>query len=128
MRNNLVNSVFMGYGKRLLMDNKVNNQLRLTEKEINYIKTIFIKHFGINNHIWVFGSRVDLNKRGGDLDLYIETNSDSMAEVFDQKIKFLVDLKDAIGDQKIDVIINLLPLNKQLLIYEEARTTGIMLL
>ena len=44
------------------------------------------------------------------------------------KISFLRDLKKRIGDQKIDVIINVLEKNKQLRIYDEAKSTGIQLL
>jgi uncharacterized protein len=104
-------------------------KLRLTKQELLSIKKVFIKHFGVNDHLWLFGSRVDPNKRGGDIDVYIETNNKSADQLFDQKINFLVDLKTAIGDQKIDVIINrVLVKKKPLLIYKEAKTTGVQLI
>ena len=106
----------------------MNNQIRLTTKEINSIKTIFTKYFGNTDHLWIFGSRVNPTQSGGDIDLYIESNNNSISSILDQKIKFLVDLKNTIGEQKIDVIINIKSLNKDLTIYEEAKNTGIMLI
>jgi predicted nucleotidyltransferase len=52
----------------------------------------------------IFGSRVDMNKKGGDIDIYIIP--EIKENIFERKIKFLVDLKMKIGDQKTDVIIN----------------------
>lgn len=103
-------------------------KIRLTTQEITNIKNIFSKHFGNNDHLWIFGSRVNLKQKGGDIDLYIESNNNSMEKISDQKIKFLVDLKQKIGDQKIDVIINAKYLNQDLAIYEEAKNTGIMII
>lgn len=106
----------------------MNNQIRLTTEEINSIKAIFTKHFSNKDHLWIFGSRVNTTQRGGDIDLYIESNNNSISSILDQKIKFLVDLKNTIGEQRIDVIMNIKSLNKNLPIYEEAKNTGIMLI
>ena len=106
----------------------MNKQIRLTTEEINSIKHIFTKHFDNNDHLWIFGSRVNPIQRGGDIDLYIESNNSSISAVLDQKIQFLIDVKNTIGEQKIDVIINIKSLNKNLSIYEEARHSGIMLI
>ena len=43
--------------------------MRLTDKEINFINKT-IKNF-INCEIYLFGSRTDDKKKGGDIDLYI---------------------------------------------------------
>ena len=45
-----------------------------------------------------------MNKKGGDIDIYIIP--EIKENIFERKIKFLVDLKMKIGDQKTDVIIN----------------------
>ncbi len=37
------------------------------------IRTAVAETFGEDANIWLFGSRVDDNKRGGDIDLLIET-------------------------------------------------------
>ena len=52
--------------------------------------------------IWLFGSRVDINKKGGDIDIAIlseEINKDSM-----KKIKIKQQICDMIGEQKIDIV------------------------
>ncbi len=44
--------------------------IRLSCEEIYIIKNCFLKTFSKGDHLWVFGSRADLIKRGGDIDLY----------------------------------------------------------
>ena len=77
--------------------------MRLTKQEIKSIKDIFQEVFQ-RGEIYLFGSRVDDNQRGGDIDLFIET--DNIGSMLEKKIDFLVKLKDKIGDQKIDVVIS----------------------
>jgi len=52
--------------------------MRLSVKEINTIKSCAKAFFGAHARVLLFGSRVDDQKRGGDIDLYIipETNKD----------------------------------------------------
>lgn len=71
----------------------------------------------------LFGSRADDSKRGGDIDLYIETNLTQ--GVIEKKIKLLVKLKDHLGDQKIDIVINNFTYNKA--IFQVALNEGIVL-
>lgn len=77
--------------------------MRLTKFEIEAIKRSFKEVFK-DGKIYLFGSRVDDAKKGGDIDLYII--SDQKENLFEKKIEFLVSLKEKIGDQKIDVIIS----------------------
>lgn len=102
--------------------------MRLTAIQVKAIKGTFAIHFLKEDNIWLFGSRVDDTKKGGDIDLYIETNYDDLTLIVQKKLKFLSDLTRIIGEQKIDVIINVLQKNKNLPIYQEARNTGILLL
>ena len=95
--------------------------MRLTKYEINSIKKAFKETFG-EGKVFLFGSRVDDTKRGGDIDLYIE--SKQKENLLDKKIDFLVSLKQKIGDQKIDVIISK---DKSRLIEQEAIKKGIKL-
>ena len=99
-------------------------QVRLTEDEIKAIKESAIKNFGKNVKVWIFGSRTDLTKKGGDIDIYIET--EDLSDRVDKKIKFLVDLQNKIGEQKIDVIIEKTGCNK--FYCKEAKQTGIQIL
>ena len=81
--------------------------MRLNDKEIAAIKEVTRGVFGDNATISLFGSRTDDNKKGGDIDLFIQCNRQiSLEEQYQLKIKFLVQLKKNIGDQKIDVLIN----------------------
>ena len=77
--------------------------MRLKPTEQISIKEVFVRTF---NHgaLYLFGSRVDDNQNGGDIDLYIIPTSTNNLSV--KKIDFLVQLKRAIGEQKIDVVID----------------------
>ena len=77
--------------------------MRLKEYEIDAIKTTFKEIFK-DGDIYLFGSRVDDSKKGGDIDLYISTPNTK--ELVSKKIDFLVKLKQKIGEQKIDVVLD----------------------
>ena len=46
--------------------------MRLSPEEIRVIRGLIRAGFGAQSRIWVFGSRLDDDARGGDLDLYVE--------------------------------------------------------
>ena len=95
--------------------------MRLTDRERDLIKRAFDEVFG-EGKIYLFGSRVDDTKRGGDIDLYIQT--ENTQDMLIKKIDFLVKLKENIGDQKIDVLISK---DKKSVIEKEAISNGIEL-
>lgn len=97
--------------------------MRLTESEIIIIKDAARQLFGSNIKIFLFGSRVDDSRKGGDIDLYIETEKDSLLQ---DKISFLSQLKWDLGDQKIDVLVNA-PNIEDREIFHIARQTGVEL-
>ena len=94
--------------------------MRLTDYEVKMIKQVFLDIFKHGN-IYLFGSRVDDEKRGGDIDLYIQTNNKN---ILTKKIKFLSKIKQIIGDQKIDIVISR---DKTRVIEKEAIANGIQL-
>lgn len=53
---------------------------------------------------YLFGSRVDDTKRGGDIDLYLKL--EDKTNLFKKKIKFLSSIKRELGEQKIDIVFN----------------------
>jgi predicted nucleotidyltransferase len=95
--------------------------MRLTEFEINAIKQSAREVFGSKVDVFLFGSRVDDKKKGGDIDLYINTQT---GNDLNHKIKFLVSLEQKIGEQKIDVI---LAIDKNRPIEQQAISTGVLL-
>jgi predicted nucleotidyltransferase len=96
--------------------------MRLTSRQHSIIKKYTTEIFGLNTRLLLFGSRVDDNKKGGDIDLYIETQE---LEPFDKKIQLLRALQRELGEQKIDIVIN--NFTKQKEIYRVAKQTGIEL-
>lgn len=77
--------------------------MRLTTFEITTINNSAKNIFGDTVKVYLFGSRVDDNKKGGDIDLYlVPENNDNLLE---KKIRFLSELDRALGEQKIDVVI-----------------------
>lgn len=80
--------------------------MRLNEVYRTVIKESLIKYFGKDSKFYLFGSRVDDNKRGGDIDLYIETDLDSKKSS-DAKIKAYIDMIKKLGEQKIDFVVHI---------------------
>lgn len=77
--------------------------MRLTQFQIDSINKIAEKHFGKETTVYLFGSRTDDRKKGGDIDLLINnTNEETLT--LEAKIRFLAQLKATIGDRKIDVV------------------------
>jgi predicted nucleotidyltransferase len=59
---------------------KLQKKLRLNKFEIETIKKIIFKYFG-KSEIYIFGSRLDLSKKGGDIDIYVvPKNKDNLYE------------------------------------------------
>ncbi|WP_299734781.1 nucleotidyltransferase domain-containing protein [uncultured Endozoicomonas sp.] len=79
--------------------------MRLTPFQIETIKQHVQRCFGKTAEVWLFGSRVDPNKRGGDIDLYVETDLHEPDALVDAKLKALSAIKYEMGDQKIDLVI-----------------------
>jgi predicted nucleotidyltransferase len=75
--------------------------LRLSTNEINLIKNKVNIIFG-ETIIYLFGSRIDDDKKGGDIDLYIisEVNED----LFKKKIKLKTILEDLLF-KPVDIVI-----------------------
>ena len=76
--------------------------MRLTEFEVKAIITNTKAFFGNEASVYLFGSRVDDSKKGGDIDLYIIT--ENTADLYQKKLKFLVALERLIGEQRIDIV------------------------
>jgi predicted nucleotidyltransferase len=95
--------------------------MRLNKFYIQTIKQSFYEVFQ-NGNIYLFGSRVDDSKKGGDIDLYLEIGE--KVNLLKRKLKFLAKIKRILGEQKIDVIFNI---DENRLIEKEAKEWGIKL-
>ncbi|BCN92744.1 hypothetical protein THMIRHAM_05290 [Thiomicrorhabdus immobilis] len=94
--------------------------MRLSPEQIQAIRSSFINVF-CKGEVILFGSRVDDNKKGGDIDLYVSA-SEPINDLFKLKLKFLVDLKSKIGEQKIDLVLEPFASNE---LKQEVQRTGI---
>ena len=94
--------------------------MRLKKSEIEVIKEVANLIFK-NPDIYLFGSRVKDNIKGGDIDLRIKL---SYKPNLTDDVKFLAKLKRIIGDRKIDLIIDY-PNRKKELIDEIVKKEGI---
>jgi len=85
--------------------------MRLSTDQIQAILQAATAVFGQGTSVWLFGSRVDDAKKGGDIDLLVcpqmHTASDSSVrqQGFMQKIKMLTLLERHLGERKIDLIV-----------------------
>lgn len=105
----------------------MHDKVRLPEKYLTAIIKAFESNFSGSDHLWIFGSRVDLQSKGGDIDLYIETNETNIDDVIQKKSKMVSQIWRAVGEQKIDVVLNILSLNSDLPIYTIAKQNGVLL-
>jgi uncharacterized protein len=98
----------------------ISNQISL---EKNF-RNAFLK----SDKLWVFGSRADLSKKGGDIDLYIETKAKTIDDAIFMRSKFLFELEKEIGEQKIDVVLNIINFPHLLPIHDVAKKNGVRII
>ncbi len=80
--------------------------MRLSDKIKDSIRKNFQTVFSANCEIFLFGSRINDNAKGGDIDLLIVCSNQRDKELsLAQRIDFLIKIKKEIGEQKIDVTI-----------------------
>ncbi len=80
--------------------------MRLSPHDKRRIKELVQRHFGADAEIRVFGSRTDDQARGGDLDLYIETDLPG-GPALDAELAFQRELQEAFGEQRLDLTVHL---------------------
>lgn len=74
--------------------------MRITSQQAQLITQSVHHHFGENAKLWLFGSRLDDNKRGGDIDLYVEADPHPLMN----EIRCKVQLKESL-DLPVDLIV-----------------------
>lgn len=95
--------------------------MRLTPAQIDNIREVARQNFGADALVWLFGSRADDSKRGGDVDLYVEApHRDTLMSALRCKIL----LEDSL-DLPVDLIVKEPGRDKP--IYNLAKSQGIRL-
>lgn len=95
--------------------------MRLTPTQINIIRTATRQNFGQDALIWLFGSRVDDSRRGGDVDLYIET---SHQDTLMTTLRCKIALEDNL-DLSVDLLVK--EPHQDKVIFHLAKASGIQL-
>lgn len=96
--------------------------MRLTSEEKQQIKYYVSSIFGAGSRVFLFGSRADDAKKGGDIDLFIEP--ECIFDAYEQQIRLESKLQLALGDQRMDIV---LARDHKRLIEQEARKNGVLL-
>lgn len=99
--------------------------MRLSARQAAVIKEEVRNVFGPEATVRLFGSRVDDEAKGGDIDLFIEADIPPQ-EKLDLELTFRARLVQRLGDQRIDVVMHR-PGTPDKTIDQEARLTGIPL-
>jgi predicted nucleotidyltransferase len=101
--------------------------MRLTAQQHAIIRSTVSDSFGASAAVWLFGSRADDSKNGGDIDLLIETGQSDINALTRVEISFLTQLQMKLGEQKIDVLLDYPSRKHRPPIFAIARNTGILL-
>ncbi len=79
--------------------------MRLSAEQIAIIKEEAERAFGAEVEVRLFGSRVDEGRRGGDIDLWVDTGLGA-EEVARAERGFYAALQRRLGEQRIDLVVH----------------------
>lgn len=79
--------------------------MRLTPPQIATIRQSVAEGFGEEAEVWLFGSRIDDSKRGGDIDLLIVPQQLRAEDRLQRRIRLLTQLERRLGERKLDVVV-----------------------
>jgi predicted nucleotidyltransferase len=99
--------------------------MRISPEQHEAIVQLARRQFGVDAKVWLFGSRVDDARRGGDIDLLVELPA-LPPDLAWQAALLEAALQMRLGDQKIDVVLTG-PENAAQPIVIEAKQTGVRL-
>ncbi|RXK12308.1 DNA polymerase III subunit beta [Halarcobacter mediterraneus] len=75
--------------------------MRLKKEEITFLKDSF-KTIIKTGKLYLFGSRIDDSKKGGDIDLLIVSNTANKKDIR----KFRIEFFKKFGEQKLDIVLD----------------------
>ncbi len=99
--------------------------MRLTDEQTGLIHQTAEQMFGPGARVYLFGSRTDDTQRGGDIDLFIETD-EPLQNRASAAARFAAKLQLRMGDRRIDVLI-VDPQTERQPIHQTAKDNGIRL-
>jgi predicted nucleotidyltransferase len=86
--------------------------MRITKEQVNLLKSELQK-LSTEARLYLFGSRVDDEKRGGDIDLLIISNNLTKKDIRKLRIEFFKHF----GEQKLDIVLDNSKLEKPFVKY-----------
>ncbi len=100
--------------------------MRLTDDQVNRIRSVAMRILGADARVRLFGSRARDSARGGDIDLFFETDA-VLQNRADTLCRLHGALTLALGERKIDILLKDAR-TPQSPILERAQRTGVPLL
>ena len=101
--------------------------MRITPEQLKIFSMYAHQYFGEDAKIWLFGSRVDDGKKGGDYDFLVETSLFDADEIIRRKIVLLTKLQGTaqFEDEKIDIVVKRRTGTFEMPIYQVAKHDGV---
>ena len=96
--------------------------MRLSPEQARMIKATIERIFDPSAQVWLFGSRVDDQRRGGDVDLYVEARNPELL----QELRCKIGLEEAL-DLHVDLIVRKPGKGKDHPIHHIAKSEGVRL-
>jgi len=104
-RQQLSGCFFRRYGLQSKMKKQKTVSARLTDREIRGLRKAFEDVLRQDNiRVYLFGSRTDADKKGGDIDLLIECENKPSDPITRLTRALRLKIYDHIGEQKIDLV------------------------
>ena len=101
--------------------------MRLSSSERNLLRQAARDAFEPEVALRLFGSRLDDARKGGDIDLLLETRMVDAAQIAKAQVRFLSRVYTLMVEQKIDLLIDFPARQQRPPIFEIARSQGVVL-
>ena len=102
-------------------------RMRLSDVQQRVLRSAAQRAFEPDAVIRLFGSRLDDSRKGGDIDVLIETQITDPARIAHAHTVFLSEVYAGLGEQKVDVLIDFPARTTGDPIYAIAKQTGVVL-
>jgi uncharacterized protein len=81
--------------------------MRLTPEQQAALRSALRRSFGPRARLWLFGSRIDDQARGGDFDFLVQTDEGDARLLVEARLGFMADLHGtpAFEDERLDVVL-----------------------